>query len=76
MNKLVSIRACVFDAYGTVFDFATAAARCPDIPEDSRAALTTLWRDKQLQDNLAADASGPLCRFLAGHRRRTGFRAR
>jgi 2-haloacid dehalogenase len=49
MNKLVGIRACVFDAYGTVFDFATAAARCPDIPEESRAALTTLWRDKQLQ---------------------------
>jgi 2-haloacid dehalogenase len=49
MNKLVGIRACVFDAYGTVFDFATAAARCPDIPEERRAALTTLWRDKQLQ---------------------------
>lgn len=49
MNKLSGIRACVFDAYGTVFDFATAAARCPDIPEESRTALTTLWRDKQLQ---------------------------
>ncbi|QWG16194.1 haloacid dehalogenase type II [Bradyrhizobium sediminis] len=49
MNKLTGIRACVFDAYGTVFDFATAASRCPDIPEQSRAALTTLWRDKQLQ---------------------------
>ncbi len=49
MNKLTGIRACVFDAYGTVFDFATAAARCPDIPEESRAGLTTLWRDKQLQ---------------------------
>ena len=49
MTKLVGIRACVFDAYGTVFDFASAAARCPDIPEDRRAALTTLWRDKQLQ---------------------------
>ncbi|OYV33235.1 MAG: haloacid dehalogenase, type II [Rhodospirillales bacterium 20-64-7] len=43
------IRACVFDAYGTIFDFATAASRCPDIPEDKRAALTHLWRDKQLQ---------------------------
>lgn len=49
MNKLTGIRACVFDAYGTVFDFATAASRCPDIPEQSRAALTALWRDKQLQ---------------------------
>jgi 2-haloacid dehalogenase len=43
------VRACVFDAYGTVFDFASAAARCPDIPEDQRGALTALWRDKQLQ---------------------------
>jgi 2-haloacid dehalogenase len=49
MTKLVGIRACVFDAYGTVFDFATAAARCPDIPEEGRASLTALWRDKQLQ---------------------------
>ncbi len=49
MNRLTGIRACVFDAYGTIFDFASAAARCPDIPEDRRAVLTTLWRDKQLQ---------------------------
>ena len=49
MSRLTGVRACVFDAYGTVFDFASAAARCPDIPDDRRAALTTLWRDKQLQ---------------------------
>ncbi|OYW00251.1 MAG: haloacid dehalogenase, type II [Acidiphilium sp. 37-64-53] len=49
MNQLQGIRACVFDAYGTIFDFASAAARCTDIPEDKRAALTNLWRDKQLQ---------------------------
>ncbi len=46
---LHGIRACVFDAYGTLFDFASAAARCPEVPEDRRAALTALWRDKQLQ---------------------------
>lgn len=49
MTQIPGIRACVFDAYGTIFDFASAAARCPDIPEDKRAALTDLWRDKQLQ---------------------------
>ncbi len=49
MSRLTGVRACVFDAYGTVFDFASAAARCPNIPEDRRVALTTLWRDKQLQ---------------------------
>lgn len=43
------IRACVFDAYGTIFDFASAAARCPLVPEGKRVALTALWRDKQVQ---------------------------
>jgi len=49
VRRLEGIRACVFDAYGTLFDFASAAARCEDIPEERRAALTALWRDKQLQ---------------------------
>ena len=48
-RALDGIQACVFDAYRTLFDFASAAARCPDVPADRRAALTTLWRDKQLQ---------------------------
>ncbi len=47
--SLEGVRACVFDAYGTLFDFASAAARCDDIPLEKRAALTALWRDKQLQ---------------------------
>jgi 2-haloacid dehalogenase len=46
---LKGVRACVFDAYGTLFDFASAAARCEDVPSEKRAALTALWRDKQLQ---------------------------
>ncbi len=49
MPDLTPVRACVFDAYGTLFDFASACARCPDIAPDKRAALTALWRDKQLQ---------------------------
>ncbi len=47
--KLAGIRACVFDAYGTLFDFAAAAAGCADVLGDQAAALTALWRDKQLQ---------------------------
>src|SRR6266849_6707884 len=43
------IRACVFDAYGTLFDFASAAAGCRDVLGDRAAPLTALWRDKQLQ---------------------------
>lgn len=49
MNRLTGIRACIFDAYGTLFDFGSAAARCPDISQRHRATLTSLWRDKQLQ---------------------------
>ncbi len=49
MSRLTGIRACVFDAYGTLFDFASAAARCTEIPDETRARLTALWRDKQLQ---------------------------
>lgn len=43
------VRACVFDAYGTLFDFASAAARVSDILGDKTAAVSSLWRDKQLQ---------------------------
>ena len=45
---LAGIRACVFDAYGTLFDFASAAAGCADVLGDDAARLTALWRDKQL----------------------------
>jgi 2-haloacid dehalogenase len=42
-------KACVFDAYGTLFDYASAAARCGQILGAKREALSSLWRDKQLQ---------------------------
>jgi len=47
--RFAGIRACVFDAYGTLVDFASAAARCADALGDKVGPLTTLWRDKQLQ---------------------------
>ena len=43
------IRACVFDAYGTLFDFGSAAAGCRDLLGERTETLTELWRDKQLQ---------------------------
>ncbi len=48
MNRL-PVKACVFDAYGTLFDFASAAAGCRDVLGDQTGPLTALWRDKQLQ---------------------------
>jgi 2-haloacid dehalogenase len=47
--RLEGISVCVFDAYGTLFYFSSAAARCRDVLGDRTAALTTLWRDKQIQ---------------------------
>ena len=46
---LDGIRACVFDAYGTLFDYGSAAARCRDILGDKAERLNALWREKQLQ---------------------------
>ena len=48
-SPLTGIRACVVDAYGTLFDFAAAARGCRDVLGDRIDALTSLWRDKQLQ---------------------------
>ena len=46
---LGGVKACVFDAYGTMFDFAAAAWGCRDVLGDDIDRFTTLWRDKQLQ---------------------------
>jgi 2-haloacid dehalogenase len=51
MNEtpLTGVRACVFDAYGTLFDVASAARACRDVLGDDAERLAGLWRDKQLQ---------------------------
>lgn len=41
--------AVVFDAYGTLFDFASAVMACADQLGDRVGPLATLWRDRQLQ---------------------------
>src|SRR5271166_2435807 len=48
-TALRGVQACVFDAYGTLFDFASAARKCRDVLGDDIDKLTVLWRDKQLQ---------------------------
>ncbi len=48
-DALDGVKACVFDAYGTLFDFASAARACRDELGDRGDRLTALWRDKQLQ---------------------------
>ena len=46
---LSGIGACVFDAYGTLFDVNAAAARCRDALGDKAEPLAVLWRRKQIQ---------------------------
>jgi 2-haloacid dehalogenase len=48
MPDKLAVRACVFDAFGTLFDLASAAARCNDVLGDKTAAVATLWREKQI----------------------------
>src|ERR1700685_1858901 len=55
---LSGIKACVFDAYGTLFDFAAAARACPDLPEPAAEGLQALWRDKQVQYTWLRAAQG------------------
>jgi 2-haloacid dehalogenase len=46
---LSDVAACVFDAYGTLYDFNSAAARCRDALGGKADELSALWRQKQLQ---------------------------
>jgi 2-haloacid dehalogenase len=48
-TPLHGVKACLFDAYGTLFDFASAVRACEEVPADAVEKLTALWRDKQLQ---------------------------
>lgn len=46
--RLAGIKACVFDAYGTLFDVNAAAAACRAELGDKWLSLSELWRAKQL----------------------------
>lgn len=45
----VEIRACVFDAYGTLFDFNSAVMKCRDAVGPQAQTLSEIWRRKQLE---------------------------
>jgi 2-haloacid dehalogenase len=54
---LAGVQLCVFDAYGTLFDFASAAQASGELGSDA-GALTALWRDKQLHYTWLRAAQG------------------
>lgn len=47
--KLTGIQACVFDAYGTLFDVNSAAQQAKEALGEKWQALAEIWRAKQLQ---------------------------
>jgi 2-haloacid dehalogenase len=47
--QLAGVRAVVFDAYGTLFDVASAAERTRDLLGEKAGPVAELWRQKQLQ---------------------------
>jgi 2-haloacid dehalogenase len=47
-RPLASTSACVFDAYGTLFDLTSAARRCADALGAKADAVGALWRSRQL----------------------------
>jgi 2-haloacid dehalogenase len=49
MAKLAGIRACVFDAYGTLFDVNSAARAVQSTLGERWQPLAELWRSRQLQ---------------------------
>ncbi len=48
-RRMAGIRACVFDAYGTLFDVHSAVGRLRAQVGDQADALSQLWRTKQLE---------------------------
>lgn len=53
-----TIRACVFDAYGTLFDVASVTALCQKALGEKAPRLSSLWREKQLQYTWLRAAQG------------------
>src|SRR5579863_6399127 len=57
-ERIDGVAACVFDAYGTLFDFSSAARDCREALGERAKALIALWREKQLQTTWLLAAQG------------------
>ena len=56
--QLPGVKACVFDAYGTLFDVSSVARGAQDALGEQWQALSDLWRTKQLQYTWLRGLSG------------------
>lgn len=60
---LPGIEMCVFDAYGTLFDFNSAVARHRGAIGPAADALSEMWRNKQIQYTWLRNAMGAYAPF-------------
>src|SRR5919109_4055 len=62
-KNLQDTELCVFDAYGTLFDFNSAVARHRAAVGSSADALADLWRAKQIQYTWLRNGMGAYAKF-------------
>lgn len=62
-DNLSGIELCVFDAYGTLFDFNSAVARHRGVIGPQADALSDMWRSKQIQYTWLRNGMGAYAPF-------------
>lgn len=65
MSRFPEIRACVFDAYGTLFDVHSAVARHQTALGSRAGAVSQMWRAKQLEYTWLRSLMGHYADFSA-----------
>src|ERR1051325_8303955 len=60
---LAATEICVFDAYGTLFDFNSAVNRHRAVIGPKADALTEMWRNKQIQYTWLRNSMGAYAKF-------------
>src|ERR1051325_5018682 len=60
---LAATELCVFDAYGTLFDFNSAVARHRAVIGPKADALADMWRNKQIQYTWLRNGMGSYAKF-------------
>src|SRR5437868_2294294 len=63
MAALTGIEMCVFDAYGTLFDFNSAVAHHRQAIGPKADALSDMWRAKQIQYTWLRNSMGAHAKF-------------
>jgi 2-haloacid dehalogenase len=62
-GPLTATEICVFDAYGTLFDFNSAVARHRGVIGPKADALAEMWRSKQIQYTWLRNGMGAYAKF-------------